>query len=248
MEYNDCAVLANLAYTAPTTDPKSVFESLNLPIEQAFFTETHQDAEMYTLVLPRTLLFICRGTESMKDVSTDLMVFKTKCTEIAGAKLHRGFAQQYASLATIIEDHVQRFAEFAEDAPRAVVFIGHSLGGALATIGAALTKQAFGHLFVECTTFGSPRVGNKAFANFFNSCVDRHIRFVNGNDIITRVPRINYTHVGNERKLQDSSKAVSGCIHRYIGSISDHAMDSYVSALLSYGNENDGLLFNSTSK
>jgi hypothetical protein len=96
-------------------------------------------------------------------------------------------------------------------------------------------------------SFGSPRVGNRAFANFFNTQIDRHTRFVHGNDIITKVPRINYTHVGNERRIRSSSAAErNGCATKWVGSIRDHSMDEYVEAL----HENDetekcGLLFNS---
>lgn len=240
------AVLANLAYTAPQgPDPKQVFESVatDLQIEQAFFAETSVDAEMYTLVLPRSVIFLCRGTESMEDVGADLMVFKTKCQTIPGAKIHRGFAQQYASLAPAITKQVQSFAEFAEDEMRSVLFIGHSLGGALATIGAALTKKEFPHLYVECVSFGCPRVGNKAFAEFFNANVDRHQRYVNGNDIITRVPRINYTHVGNECRI-GTGAGKSGCVSRYIGTIGDHSMDEYIAAFQTQGGgtEKDRLL------
>jgi triacylglycerol lipase len=242
--YDECAVLANLAYAAPDPDPKTVFESLNLPIEDAFFLNTDQDAEMYTLVLPRSVLFLCRGTESAKDVRTDLMVFKTDCAEIPGAKIHRGFAKQYASLKSTIVGHVQRYAEFAEDYARSVVFIGHSLGGALATIGAALTKQAFSHLYVECVSFGCPRVGNSAFATFFNTHIDHHVRFVHGNDIVTKIPRFNYTHVGNERRIGDPATK-KGCAARYIGSVGDHSVNNYIEALQSgAGTEKDGLLFN----
>ena len=77
-------------------------------------------------------------------------------------------------------------------------------------------------------SFGCPRVGNKAFAEFFNANVDRHRRYVNGNDIITRVPRINYTHVGNECKIGGPGK--SGCVSRYIGTIGDHSMEDYIAA------------------
>jgi hypothetical protein len=240
----ELAVLANLAYTPPGPDPKRVFDSVatSLPIDEVFFTETSVDAEMYTLVLPRFVIFLCRGTESMTDVGVDLMVFKTKCRAIPGAKIHRGFARQYASLAPTISKQVQRFAEFAEDEMRSVLFIGHSLGGALATIGAALVKKEFSHLYVQCVSFGCPRVGNKAFADFFNAHVDHHTRYVNGNDIITRVPRINYTHVGNECKI-GASLGKSGCASRYFGTIRDHSMEEYIAAFQTGGGtEKDRLL------
>ena len=226
-----CATLANLAYVAPGCDPKKVFESLGAPhrIENVIFTETSNDAEMYTLVLPHTVVFVCRGTESVVDIGIDLMVLKTKWREIPGAKIHRGFVRQFMSLRDTIYKYVQQFAEFAEDSLKSVTFVGHSLGGALATIGAAFTKKAYPHLYVDCITFGSPRVGNRVFAEFFNSQVDHHARFVHGDDIVTKIPRINYTHVGNERRL--SSAIHRGCFSRFIGNIGDHFMERYIAAI-----------------
>lgn len=218
----ELAVLANLAYCAPGPDPRSIFAATGLPITHVFFLETAVDAQMYTLVLPDTVLFLCRGTDSMTDVGVDLMVRKRPCPSIPCAKVHRGFLRQYTSLAPTISEQVRKFAS-------RVVFVGHSLGAALATIGAAVTKKECPDVRVECVTFGCPRVGNAAFAAFFNAAVDCHRRYVNGNDIITRVPRMNYTHVGNAHMIGDA--AAGGCVARYIGTIRDHFMKDYIAGL-----------------
>ena len=61
------------------------------------------------------------------------------------------------------------------------------------------------------------------------------MRYVLGNDIITRIPRLNYTHVGGERHLGNPSS--TSYIRRYIGDIRDHFIDSYIHAL--NGDAND---------
>lgn len=77
---------------------------------------------------------------------------------------------------------------------------GHSLGGALATLFALelsssqLAKQ--GAIFVTMYNFGSPRVGNKRFADVYNEKVKDSWRVVNPRDIIPTVPRLmGYCHV-----------------------------------------------------
>lgn len=77
---------------------------------------------------------------------------------------------------------------------------GHSLGGALATLFALelssskLAKN--GHIQVIMYNFGSPRVGNKRFADNYNQAVKNSWRVVNHRDIIPTVPRLmGYCHV-----------------------------------------------------
>jgi len=77
---------------------------------------------------------------------------------------------------------------------------GHSLGGALATLFALelssskLAKAS--HVQVTMYNFGSPRVGNKRFADMYNEKVKDSWRVVNHRDIIPTVPRLmGYCHV-----------------------------------------------------
>lgn len=83
----------------------------------------------------------------------------------------------------------------------ALYLTGHSLGGALATILAwRLARLA---LVPESTpiyvfTFGSPRVGDWAFASAFDRLPNvRCWRFVLGHDVVPRLPMINYCHAGH---------------------------------------------------
>ena len=77
---------------------------------------------------------------------------------------------------------------------------GHSLGAALAT----LTADRFPKVR-SLYTFGSPRVGDREFAENFT--VEAH-RFVNGNDIISRLPPEGlYHHVGQIHVLGDEDIA-----------------------------------------
>ena len=75
---------------------------------------------------------------------------------------------------------------------------GHSIGGAIATLfGYFLSYSIQAKIYIF--SFGSPRVGNKKWANIFNSKNNlEHYRFVNFNDIISVIPHFNYCHCGNK--------------------------------------------------
>lgn len=71
--------------------------------------------------------------------------------------------------------------------------------------------------------FGSPRVGNKVFAENFDAMlqdgrIDQAYRIVNGDDIVTRVPRttnaiigrVDYDHVGSTVLVSTEAKEANG--------------------------------------
>ncbi|KAI9292456.1 alpha/beta-hydrolase, partial [Neoconidiobolus thromboides FSU 785] len=67
-----------------------------------------------------------------------------------------------------------------------VIVTGHSLGGAMATLASIELKKAFGLNWdrIELFTYGEPRVGNLAFAEWFNSQTLTVSRVVNDRDIV----------------------------------------------------------------
>jgi predicted lipase len=60
--------------------------------------------------------------------------------------------------------------------------------------------------------FGSPRVGNAAFARAYNQSVPNSWRITNKLDVIPRVPRLmGYSHVGNSCSVMpDGTFEVNG--------------------------------------
>jgi len=115
-----------------------------------------------------------------------------------GGKVHRGFK---TALDEVWGDLFQHLAALQRRGCK-IWMTGHSLGAALAT----LASDRFGET-QGVYTFGSPRVGNRQFMENYSI---RCYRFVNGDDIVSRVPPAGlYVHVG-EPIFIDHEGAIRG--------------------------------------
>ncbi|KAJ1271823.1 hypothetical protein BS78_06G155200 [Paspalum vaginatum] len=163
----------------------------------------------------RRLVVAFRGTEQSrwKDLRTDLMLVPAGLNpeRLGGdfkqeVQVHSGFLGAYDSVRNRIMALIKYAVgyndeEDAESIPRWHVYVtGHSLGGALATLLALELSSSQmaknGAIFVTMYNFGSPRVGNRRFADIYNAKVKDSWRIVNHRDIIPTVPRLmGYCHV-----------------------------------------------------
>lgn len=120
-------------------------------------------------------------------------------------QVHSGFLSAYDSVRTrilsLIKLSIGAIHDSAESFQKWDVYVtGHSLGGALATLLALELSSSqlakHGKISVTMYNFGSPRVGNKRFADVYNEKVKDSWRIVNHRDIIPTVPRLmGYCHV-----------------------------------------------------
>lgn len=124
-----------------------------------------------------------RGTQETKDFEIDADALQVKPDYGIKGEVHKGF---YTQLDKIIS--APEFVEFlrvTKNANKELYVTGHSLGGAVATILAAyFFEQGFKPLLY---TFGSPRVGNTVFTQYYNDKFT-HFRHVNDFDIIPVLP------------------------------------------------------------
>jgi len=167
-----------------------------------------------------------RGTTDVTDWMTNLDVFKTRGKF---GEVHSGFQE---AINLVWDDIEPVLAQYGD---KNLFITGHSLGGALATL--ALTELGYGDLY----TFGSPRVGDEEFSNIFNHLYDTY-RFVNNNDVVTRIPLAGYDHIGSLRHFTTGGKMLIEPgnwrveLDRVWGrmrwapmdGIKDHSMDNYV--------------------
>jgi triacylglycerol lipase len=141
----------------------------------------------------------------------------------SGAMMHAGFITAYFSVRDQIQDYIK-----THQITRATV-VGHSLGGALATLCAVDLQFNCANLAIEAYTFGSPKVGNKGFAESFNRRVPDSYRFVDGMDIVAELPRWWqgwYAHVNAEIRL---SPRLSWNL--LSAPFMDHALDKYIARI-----------------
>ena len=124
--------------------------------------------------------------------------------------VHSGFYTQlmqggtYDKVATSVRELLTLHPDFS------LYVTGHSLGGALATL--------FGYIFshevttpVVVTSFASPRVGNYAWKEAFESMSNLyHHRITNRRDVVTAFPMYRYYHVGDNIQLADNGHTCFG--------------------------------------
>lgn len=141
-----------------------------------------------------TLYVAFAGTDpSIKDdVLTDLNV-RSKTSPVyysaLAASVHQGFGLLYDRVKPAFLERI-RSSQYSR-----IVFCGHSLGGALATIAAADFASSSPETRVWCFTFGSPQVGDQLFVNRFNRSVAVSARFVNPFDVVPHSLAGQYGHV-----------------------------------------------------
>ena len=123
------------------------------------------------------------GTDSVRNVLTDINIADVHPDWMPGrARVHLGFSRAYDT----VRDQV------LEANPTTVV--GHSLGGALATL-AALDLFLTNGTRATVITFGSPQVGDELFVDAFNDAVAASARVVHPLDPVPKALTSQFAHV-----------------------------------------------------
>ncbi len=112
-------------------------------------------------------------------------------------RVHSGFLEKYLS----VRDDLHALVR-SSNRPEITV-VGHSGGGALASLAYFDLKRRFPDRRVRAITYGMPRVFNRTGAEIINRERSRFLRVVNGDDIVPRVPfrAFGFRHVGTELEL-----------------------------------------------
>ena len=188
----------------------------------AFFDR--KDSQAFMAGNAEMIIIAFRGTEptNLKDWMTDIKIRKK--TGPYG-KVHRGFLKGFQ----VVWPEIRQVIKEWQTQAQSLWLTGHSLGGALATLAmASLGEEA--KPVHGLYTFGQPRVGGKTFArNFDLDFKSRMFRFVNNNDVVTRVPtrKMGFRHVG-QVLMFDASGRLQADLHfwnnfldRVLGRIAD---------------------------
>lgn len=231
-----CAYIADKTYLDYDRE-SNPFEGIGFEVLEFF---NKGGAQGYLSKQDNVYVLSFRGTEpdQFNDLAADLNALPDDAE--AGGFVHDGFQNEVLD---IYEDILSALAKHLFDSDAEYFFVtGHSLGAAMATIASSKLQD-------ECHidslyTFGSPRCGNK---KFIESCTFPHYRYVNNNDIVTRVPPVLlfYCHHGElmyfnrygvpvkYNKWQEICDKLVGIISAWIklkpfDGLADHAMGAYV--------------------
>lgn len=231
------AELARLAYSEEAS-AASVVETINLT--ETLFVE-RDGAQAYVFRNNDDCIVACRGTEpsELNDLKAD--VDATSVLSETVGRVHRGFKKEVDDLWPQLEKQLIHNT-------KTLWFTGHSLGGAMATICAGRCFLSHISSSPEALyTFGSPRVGNKRYVHHVD--LDHH-RWVNNNDIVTRVPPtwFGYRHTGEVMYLDSNGvhrqmSPVARARDRWQGfwkglrkgqldHLADHRMTGYIDGIL----------------
>ncbi|DBA97135.1 hypothetical protein WJX77_011944 [Trebouxia sp. C0004] len=198
---SQAAILAAAAYRNHDTFKRQT----GITKSRLIYDREHHDTKVHVGWLEGgTAVFAFRGTASKQDGLQDVKIFSRNIDYLQelypGVKAHLGFMQQFAAVCHPDRSETNMAAVLKElsggQTPNRVICTGHSLGGALATLGAAWAALEYPDADIRCITFGSPRVANKVFGKAFNALVGTSLRLVHGFDPIPSLPpSLMYKHV-----------------------------------------------------
>ena len=164
---------------------------------------------------------ILKGTASLFDGLTDLNAGIKRCH--TGGQVHQGFQDTFDSFLPKLKEFQTELAK--RSGIHTIHCIGHSLGGALATL-TADWLSSYSTATVKLYTFGSPRVGLPYFASNFTSRVNSEniYRVHHKTDPVPMVPTWPFTHTPNQGTdyLLDSGLALVPWKYHFM----EHYLDS----------------------
>jgi len=212
------STLARLAYAFPPVDshrgPAATvpeeFRALGFD-KITYFHNGPIDGWAYIAEGDDLVALAFRGTESERNWATNLRVEMVQPPNTdARLRVHKGFMQAFSDLSDGqrgIGEAIRGIAAETAQKGIPIYLTGHSLGGALAQIAAAV----FGSdQIAACYTFGSPRVGNAYFDLWVKP---PSYRAENYADLVPQIPwfsldlpPVPYRHSGDARYLPDKTQ------------------------------------------
>eukprot|EP00756_Hemistasia_phaeocysticola_P057362 Hpha_TRINITY_DN33983_c0_g1::TRINITY_DN33983_c0_g1_i1::g.69420::m.69420 len=160
------------------------------------------DSQGFVAYTPTRIVIAFRGTEplSLQNWVTNFNFIPSTIPWMNDddIKTHVGFYQAYNQLR---DDVLSGFDQARTACPTCIVHVvGHSLGGAQATV--CVTDLVMSRSVTPdgVYTFGSPRVGNQKFVDWWVSKNINTVRYVDGNDLVPHVPpaELGFRHVTRE--------------------------------------------------
>ncbi|KAK9902208.1 hypothetical protein WJX75_007799 [Coccomyxa subellipsoidea] len=219
------------------------------------FWEKARDSKLLMGWNTKRIVIAFRGTASMSNVLSDVQAWRAVHPPKRGRwgrrpLVHVGFLKSWTQNGLDIRliARIREIIQGPDFSPTDafVAITGHSLGGALARLAAhdiARECQDCGKTVrVGCYTYGSPRVGNHAFAREFDKVVPHCWHIINNQDAVARSPKFLglYKRAGHVVIINKSGDMIvrPSFIENSVlqvpfgGSVGDHLLGSYLRSFL----------------
>lgn len=211
-------------------------------LKRPIFHKTGENCQYISSEFNDKIIIAFRGTSCNSEIFSGFHFLKEKLVleNYIDFKnyphVHTGFYKKFISSKKLLNYKIFNYMQDIKD--KNIIFTGHSLGGAVATIATLYYYYKFLRDCFSCVTFGSPRVGCSIFAKLFNKNIKNSVRFVNENDPITNLPSSwNFTHVDECKIIDNENDPIEGENIRgkfYTNFFYNHSCERYIETLESY--------------
>jgi hypothetical protein len=162
-----------------------------------------------------TIVVSYRGSRNIQNWVNNMNINLIQAEEWEG-KVHEGFYNIYKGLKLKVLSNIENLIKEKKFENAKVLIVGHSLGGALASylnldvINLLNTKLSNFTVPVSLNTFGSPRIGDGKFSDYYYEKVFNYnakkglnlglLRVVNNNDIVPNLPYLSngFVHIPHQ--------------------------------------------------
>lgn len=153
-----------------------------------------------------------RGSSNIQNWISNIQISQIQPYADKEISIDKGFYHLYDNLKSEIMTTLSLMT--SKYSTKQLLITGHSLGGALSTIFAFdLKYNDYDYDINSIITFGSPRVGNAYFSNYFYSFNLYSKRVTHHNDIVPHVPEefLKYQHIYNEVWYNENNSQYTIC-------------------------------------